>query len=51
MKSAKFLLLVVLFFGFVISGCENLGKNTRQTGKNINALFLDGYQKDLYTSR
>ncbi len=36
---------------FVFGGCENLCKNTRQTGKNISAVFLDGYHGDLYESR
>ena len=43
--------LSVLMLAAVVSGCENIGKNTRQTGKNINSLLLDGYSRDLYTSR
>lgn len=35
---------------FTVTGCENLHKNTRQTGKNINNLFLEGYDKDIYQS-
>ena len=49
----KFLKLVVVL-SFLLSflcGCENIAKNTRQTGKNLNALLLDGYSKDLYKSR
>jgi hypothetical protein len=48
------LLIFALFLGVLgltFSGCENLYKNTRQTGKNINALLLDGYQNDLYAAK
>ncbi|MCK5708117.1 MAG: hypothetical protein KAI43_10735 [Candidatus Aureabacteria bacterium] len=32
----------------LLSGCDNFRKNTRQTGKNINNLVLDGHRQDLY---
>ncbi len=47
-------LIFVLFLGVMsaaLSGCENLYKDTRQTGKNMNALFFEGYPKDLYESK
>ena len=49
----KFLKLVVSvsFLLSFICGCENLAKDTRQTGKNINSMVLGGYSKDLYKSR
>jgi hypothetical protein len=42
------LCLGVFLFG--MTGCENLYKNTRQTGKNINNLALEGYDGDIYAS-
>ena len=32
----------------LLAGCENIFKNTRQTGKNANNLLLDGHRQDLY---
>lgn len=45
------LCLFLLSSVFVFSGCEHLGESVRQTGKNANALFFEGYQKDLYSAR
>ncbi len=50
MKFVK-LIVAVSFLLSIVCGCENLCKNTRQTGKNLNAMLLDGYSKDLYKSR
>ena len=47
-------LIFVLFLGVMmstLSGCENLYKDTRQTAKNANALFFEGYQKDMYEAQ
>ncbi|EKD26540.1 MAG: hypothetical protein ACD_79C01131G0006 [uncultured bacterium] len=46
-----FVLISVVSMLILSSGCENIQKNTRQTGKNINSLLFDGYDKDLYTAR
>ncbi len=43
-------MLGIVMLGTTLSGCENLYKDTRQTGKNINGLLLNGYQKDIYES-
>jgi len=43
--------IAVIFLVLTVCGCENVSKNLRQTGKNMNALFLDGYDRDLYGKR
>jgi hypothetical protein len=39
---------VLLVTALSLCGCENFHNNLRQTGKNMNALLLDGYDEDLY---
>jgi hypothetical protein len=46
-----FCLIALVAMVSCIAGCENLWKNTRQTGKNVNAMALDGNDNDLYADK
>lgn len=44
-------LVVVVSMLSLLCGCENFFKNVRQTGKNVNAVALDGNRQDLYADK
>lgn len=50
MTKVAFLLAIITAL-VLLSGCETVYDDARQTGKNVKSVFLGGYSKDLYTAQ